>query len=535
MQRSQAVLGIWEDTGPEKGDRAMQAALTQLNHPIYVAGACDEGQQPSEEYPLKAYVPALLPQDLGDASFKKAYHLRYAYVAGAMAEGISSVEMVEEMARAGMLGFFGASGLPLAVVEKAIARLQASLGDLPFGSNLMHNANDPEWENAIVDLYLRHGIHLADAAAFVDLTPALVLYRIKGIHREPDGRIVCPNQVLAKISRVEVARRFLAPPPEKALQALLADGRITQEEAELARFVPMAQDLLAEADSGGHTDNRPALVLLPTLQAVCDELNAVYQYPEPVRVGLGGGIGTPAAAAAAFSMGAACVLIGSVNQSCVEAGTSQTAREMLAAARPVDVVMAPSADMFERGGQAQVLKRGTIFAQRARELYEMYCRYDSLESIPQAKRQALEQDIFGRTLEEEWASTRDFFNTRDCRQIQRAETDPKHKMALVFRSYLGQASRWAISGNPSRKMDYLIWCGPAMGAFNEWAKGSFLEKAENRRVVTVALNLLSGAAVLIRAGWLRMQGIALPREVGGYRPMTLEAIRQLCEPEPISV
>ena len=29
---------------------------------------------------------------------------------------------------------------------------------------------------------------------------------------------------------------------------------------------------------------------------------------------------------------------------------------------------------------------------------------------------------------------------------------------------------------------------PAMGAFNEWTKGSFLERPENRAVVTVAKN-----------------------------------------------
>ena len=50
-------------------------------------------------------------------------------------------------------------------------------------------------------------------------------------------------------------------------------------------------------------------------------------------------------------------------------------------------------------------------------------------------------------------------------------------MALVFRWYLGQSSRWANAGEPTRKLDYQVWCGPAMGAFNEWAKGSFLEHA----------------------------------------------------------
>jgi hypothetical protein len=82
-------------------------------------------------------------------------------------------------------------------------------------------------------------------------------------------------------------------------------------------------------------------------------------------------------------------------------------------------------------------------------------------------------------------------------------------MALVFRWYLGLSSRWANAGVPDRKLDYQVWCGPSMGAFNEWAKGSFLEHAKNRTVVTVGLNLLYGAAVTLRRAQLRSQGVNL--------------------------
>jgi hypothetical protein len=99
-------------------------------------------------------------------------------------------------------------------------------------------------------------------------------------------------------------------------------------------------------------------------------------------------------------------------------------------------------------------------------------------------------------------------------------------MALVFRTYLGQSSTWAIRGEPSRKIDYQIWCGPAMGAFNQWAKGSFLEKTPNRRTATVAMNLLFGAAVATRAAWLRTQGVPLSAGVGAIRPMELPDICQ---------
>ena len=73
-----------------------------------------------------AFVPACRLEDLGDPSFRADHRLRYAYVAGAMANGIGSVEIVEAMSRAGMLGFFGAAGLSPARVETAIDRLRAA-------------------------------------------------------------------------------------------------------------------------------------------------------------------------------------------------------------------------------------------------------------------------------------------------------------------------------------------------------------------------------------------------------------------------
>ena len=375
--------------------------------------------------------------------FKQAYNLRYAYIAGAMANGITSVEMVEAMGRAGMVGFFGAAGLALDDIETAIDRLQQRLKDIPFGFNLIHSPHDPELESATVDLYLRRGVRLVDASAYLDLTLPLVYFRVKGIHIDQHGNIVCPNKVIAKVSRVEVARKYFSPPPEKLLAQLVYNQMITSNEAQLASSVPVAEDLTAEADSGGHTDNRPAISLLPTMLSLRDELAATYKYHRPPCVGLGGGIATPDSAAAAFAMGAAYVLTGSINQSCVEAGTSETVRLMLAEASQADVTMAPAADMFEMGVKVQVLKRGTMFPLRAAKLYDLYCNYDSLDSIPEKQRAILERDFFRCTIQQEWQQTKNYFARHDPNQIERAEKNPKHKMALVFRSYLGQSSNWA--------------------------------------------------------------------------------------------
>ena len=544
------TIGWWRpgDLAPQSGFDNLQQALQRVSEPVCLiemaagvgvcsggtavigpsAGAAEEGT-----HPLLAYVPPLHPQDLGDPHFKNFLRLRYPYVIGAMANGITSVQMVEAAARSGMLAFFGAAGLSVERIEAAIDQLRQRLDPLPYGINLIHSPNEPDLEAATVDLYLKKGVRLVSASAYLELTLPLVAYRVRGIRRSADGFIDCPNKIVAKVSREEVARRFLSPPQDKMLERLQSQGQISAEEAALARSVPMADAVTAEADSGGHTDNQPAISLLPTILALRDTMVARYGYKKPLWVGLAGGISTPQSAAAAFALGAAYILTGSVNQACVESGTSETVRQMLAEAGQADVTMAPAADMFEMGVKVQVLKRGTMFPFRAARLYDLYNRFGSLEDLPSKERQMLERDYFRRSLQEEWEHTQAFFRQRDPAQIQRAQTDPRHRMALVFRSYLGQSSYWANSGLADRKIDYQIWCGPSMGAFNQWVRGSFLEEAENRRTVTVALNLLVGAAVATRCGWLRSQNIALPSSVETFDPLPLEQLQSILEGDGI--
>ncbi len=513
---------------------AMARALRHLHRPVVVIrkdgaiGIAQEGQVTLGStvkghragFEVLGTAPPLGPGSLGDPAFMSFHGIRYPYVAGAMANGITSVDMVTAVARAGMLGFFGAAGLSPDAVAAAIDALQQRLGTVPFGSNLIHSPHEPDLEAAIVDLYLQRQVRRISASAYLRITPPLVLYRVKGAYRDDAGVIHCPNRVVAKVSREEVAEKFLTPPPEKILRELVAAGKITMDEATLGASMPMADDISAEADSGGHTDNRPALTLLPTMLALRDTMTARYGYRRCPTVGLGGGIATPESAAAAFAMGAAYVLTGTVNQACVESGTCDAVRQMLAEAGQADVVMAPAADMFEMGVKVQVLKRGTMFAVRASKLYDIYQRYRSWEEVPLDQREGLERDVFRGRFEEEWRRTRAFFSRRDPRQALRADKDPRHRMALVFRSYLGQSSKWSVNGVDDRRIDYQIWCGPAIGAFNRWTQGTFLEKPENRRTVTVARNLLVGACVVTRAAWLRQQGIAVPPAASRFSPLT---------------
>ena len=538
---SPRALGEWLPDGapPTDTPEAFRTAIGDLRKPVVVVHTSGGfaarawrvfvalgTETTKESKPVVAYLPPLPAEQLGDPAFRQEHGVRFPYMTGAMANGIGSVEIVEAMSRAGMFGSFGAAGLSLERIGAAIDRLKASLGDAPYCVNLIHSPNEPAHEMATAELLLKKGVPLVEASAYLDLTPAIVRYRIAGFRGGVGGLVVPLNRVIAKVSRVEVATKFLSPPPERIVKELVAAGHVTQQQAAMAAKFPVADDVTVEADSGGHTDNRPAITLLPTILALRDRLQAQFQYGTPPRVGLAGGIATPSSVAGAFAMGAAYVVTGSVNQACVESGSSDSVRKMLAEAGQADVIMAPAADMFEMGVKVQVLKRGTMFAMRAQKLFDLYKSYTSWEAIPAAERVQVEKTLFRATFDEVWNLTRDFWAKREPGQLAKAEGDTRHRMALVFRWYLGLSSRWANSGEAGRQVDYQVWCGPAMGAFNEWAKGSHLEQPQNRTVVGVALNLLYGACVVLRRQALRQQGVNLPDECFPMAPMTTDELTQ---------
>ena len=447
----------------------------------------------------------LTAQDFGDAEFKKTYGLKYALYGGAMANGIASADMVIALGKAGCMGSYGSGGMRLEVVEQEIDKIKAALDGKPYMVNMLSNRN-AQAELDLAKLLVDKEVPAVEASAYITPSEALVYYRLKGIHRMADGQIVIPHKIIAKVSREEVLEKFVSPPPAESAASLLKNGLITAEEAALADKIPMADDITVEADSGGHTDGRPLVSMLPALIALANRKQTEFGYQQKVRVGAGGGIGTGLSCLGAFEMGAAYVVTGSVNQGCVEAGTSDYVKQILAETEMADVIMAPCADMFEMGAKVEVIKKKTMYAQNAQKLYECYIKYASFEEIPAADRERIEKKILKDSFDNIWKDTKDYFSRMDPSKIPQAEKNPKMKMALVFRWYLGNSSRWAVQGNPDRKFDMQIWCGQAMGAFNLWVKGTPLEKAENRHVGEVAELLLNSCAyhymknLLIRIG-----------------------------------
>ncbi|MDX2470244.1 MAG: PfaD family polyunsaturated fatty acid/polyketide biosynthesis protein [SAR324 cluster bacterium] len=482
-------------------------------------GLCEGGQVGSGEgLPVVAHCPPINPVQLGDSSFMAFHGVTLPYFAGSMANGISSAEMVIALGKEGILASFGAAGLTAPVIEKAIDQIQTALPNGPYCFNLIHSPTEPALESQAVKLYLERGVTTLEASAYLDVSLPLVHYRVAGLSKDANGNVVCKNKIIAKISRKEVATRFMEPPSEKYLKAALDQGLVTAEQVEIARTMPLADDVTVEADSGGHTDNRPLVSLLPAIISLRDEIQAKRNYPTEIRVGAGGGIGSPEAALATFMMGAAYIVTGTINQACKESGSSDHVRKALAQADMADVMMAPASDMFEMGVKLQVLKRGTLFPMRAGRLYELYLNNNSIDDIDPTERAKLEKTVFQRPLEDVWADCVAFFTERDPETIKKAQGNEKRKMALIFRWYLGLSSRWANTNEKGREMDYQIWCGPAIGPFNDWTKGTSYESFENRYVAPLAIELMNGAAYLYRCQALKMQGLKLPNSILNIKP-----------------
>lgn len=458
------------ELGPGRVLTNLVAKIRKNAEPLPAPGADERLDEPlissQSPAPVRPSAASAAPtaDTLGAATFRERYGLRRAYLLGALYGGISGREMLSAAAKAGLLGFLGTGGLPLDEVDGLLRDLAGELGlGGAFGVNLLYRHGAPEEESALVDLLLRHGVDLVEASGFPLITPALVRFRLKG------GRII------AKVSRTDVAAEFLAPPPERLVARLLEAGEVTAEEARAAGGRPMADDLCVEADGGWLSSTADLLTLLPAVLRLRD---TTVTGGHRVHVGCAGGIGTPEAAGAAFLFGSDFVLTGSVNQCSVEAATSAEVKDILQEAREYDVDTAPWGELFDLGVQARYLKRGLFFPARASRLHELWRRHDSLADLDEETRsQVLDRYLGGETP-----------------APAAPGTDPKQHLAAVFRGYFARGLRLAADGDQSARVDYLVHCGPAMGAFNQVVADTGLHSWRSRTVEAIADTLMGGAA-----------------------------------------
>jgi trans-AT polyketide synthase/acyltransferase/oxidoreductase domain-containing protein len=490
------LLGQGVDTYEEYGHGAVLTGLIAAirQHWVVAAAAVESIAKPTCGAPSRMSV---LADRLGADSFRHDYGVRRAYIAGSMYKGVASVQFVLLMARAGYMAYFGSGGLMPATIEKAIVEIQRLIEGRAFGVNLPASSDDQAGEMAIVELCLRYGVRFIEASGYVAPSRALVEFRLKGLSRNAAGGVVIGNRVLVKVSRADTADTFLQPAPEWVMASLLAERRVTLAQVELAREVPVADDICVEGDCAGRTDMASTPVLLPVVVRLRNEACQRRGYRTALRVGNSGGIGTPESAAAAFLLGADFILTGSVNQCTVEAGTSEPVKDLLESMTVQDTAYSPADDMFETGSKLQVLKKGVSFATRASRLYELWKKFESWTEIDASTRAQIECDYFECSFEDAYAAI------VNSRRLQRPEEPafigmtPRHRMALVFKWYYARAMDLALAGEAGARANYQVWCGPALGAFNQRARGTRLEKWRDRHVDAIADMIMVGAAELL--------------------------------------
>src|SRR2546423_14065125 len=199
-----SALGHWrpDAAAPVFGPAGIAGMVRRVREPICVVadGRGNVGTAVGGEitrnvaapgYVCLGALPALYPEWLGDRSFGETHGTRFPYVAGEMANGIATTAMVIAMARAEMLGFFGAGGLAPHRVEAAVDELVRELGELPnWGVNLIHSPNEPAVEERVAELLITRGVPIVSASAFMGLTPAGVRCAVAGLRTDADGRVV---------------------------------------------------------------------------------------------------------------------------------------------------------------------------------------------------------------------------------------------------------------------------------------------------------------------------------------------------------
>lgn len=453
------------------------------------------------------------PGHWGNPLFKTRYRCKWNYYAGSMGDGVASVELVSAMGKANLLSIFGCAGLRAEQIEPYIQAIQARLGPRkPYGMCLISNIHYPAEERRQVELFLKYHIPVIEVAAFSSITEPLVYCRIKGLSVQGD-RLVIPRRIIAKCSHPGIARHFLTPPPIDLVQNLLQSGLLSEEEARLSQLIPMADDLALEADSGGHTDQGVAFALFPAILALKEEMKRRYRYQEEIMLGCGGGIGTPAAIVSAFALGADFVFTGSINQCTVESGAHEVVKDILSTVGFHDTAITIAGDMFEMGAKAQVVKKNSLFSLRSNQLYQLYQQYHSLDELPASVKRELETSYFKKTFEEVWGLVCQYKSQRNPEQIAEANENPRLKMALIFKWYFAHCGQVTRDGDIAEADNFQIFCGPAMGAFNQWVKGTRYEDWKNRHVHEIAELLMHEACVYAQTKrLLPIEGNVLQKE-----------------------
>ena len=344
-----------------------------------------------------------------------------------------------------MLGFFGAAGLSPKPSEAA----DPLCDEIPGLAVRLQPHPQPRTSRpraAVVDLFLRArrppgrgvGVPRPDAAAScATASPA---------SRRRGGGIVPPNRIIAKVSRVEVAPKFLCARPRGRCSGA-ARGRAKSRRASGARAPAADGGRRHRRGRLGRPHRQPAARrLLPDAPAPCaTSCSRSTATPSRSRVGAAGGIATPRGGRRVRDgRGLRRHRLGQPGVPSNRARPTPCARCSPRRGRPTST-MAPAADMFEMGVKVQVLKRGTMFPMRAAQALRAVPDVTPASTrFPPPTRPGLEKQIFRATLDERWEETAPFFAgaTRPDRAgRRRAEAQDGAGVPLVSRAGVALGER----------------------------------------------------------------------------------------------
>lgn len=362
---------------------------------------------------------------LGADSFKKDYKVSYSYAVGGMQKGISSVSMIEELNKNKMLGFLGIEGLSIDEALRLISLAKMKMPLDSVGVKVANNLFDPGYSKNIMEQIIAEDIKKIEVSGYQKPDEDLVKYRLRNLNVDEKGNTIIPHKMIVHIATVKASQSFMEPAPKNIVKKLLDANEISVKEAEIAKNIPMCDDICIDNNKG---ENRYGW--LSILKNLSEECFNKFNLEKKVRIGIGGGIGNPQTVAMAFFAGADFIVTSSINQCTVEAGTSDYVKTLLQNAVETDFIFAQEVGLFELGEKKSVLKRGTLYHIRALKLYEIYNRYESINEIPEKENELITKKYFKVSFNEVYNCLKDKVSME---MIQLAEVQPKYKMALIFK------------------------------------------------------------------------------------------------------
>src|SRR5699024_12788691 len=120
---------------------------------------------------------------------------------------------------------------------------------------------------------------------------------------------------------------------------------------------------------------------------------------------------------------------------------------------------------MEYGTQVQVLRKVLLFPPRANKLYELYKSHAALDEIDAETAEQVQRRYLKERFGEVFAELR---TSLPVEEIERAERDPQHRMALVVRWSFEHALGQALSCSSDGRVDSQLHCGRALGCCLQW-------------------------------------------------------------------